>query len=379
MKQRVNNIIAPATVTCSDASSSQEIGGTDNHNETSDFGDNGCFDDFQLANLEFQNDCNDEETNIIDKKKQGGESDILLEKESESEIIDANVSLDSLLEIKKIQEESLLKVKEDQKSKKRMRNESEWKKNKRKYLKSSGKSFINVKGQIVPAKTFSPANSCCNLKCYEFINPEIQTEVHNKFYRLADFNLQTTYIFSQVKVKPVARHYVSINEKSKLTTRQYYLPDKEGNNVKICKNLFKKILMVSDGKLDRILKKKINSIKGVPKDQRGRHPPANKTPVEKIDEVCNFIETFPTFISHQSSHETGKKYFGPDFNIRVLYTEYKQKIAHPLSEFKFRDIFKTKFDLHFIPPIVDSSETCDSLLNNGTEQELNVQLQLQEL
>lgn len=300
------------------------------------------------------------------KKDKEKKNDILLEKESESEIIDTYITLDSLLEVKKIQEESLLKVKEDQKSRKRMRNESEWKKNKRKYLKSSGKSFINVKGQIVPAKTFSPTNSCCNLKCYKFICPKIQTEIHNKFYRLADFNLQTTYIFSQVKVKPVARHYVSINaaltEKSKLMTRQYYLPDNEGNNVKICKKLFKQILMVSDGKLDRILKKKINSI--IPKDQRGRHPPANKTPVEKIDEVCNFIESFPAFISHQSSHETENKYFGPDFNIRVLYNKYKRKIANPLSEFKFRDVFKTKFDLHFIPYIiVDSSETCESLSN----------------
>lgn len=154
------------------------------------------------------------------------------------------------------------------------------KKNKRKYFRASGKSYTNVKGQIVPAKTFFPADYCCKLECYKLISPEIQTEVHNKFYGLANFDLQTGYIFSQVKVKPVARHYAPINatptNKSKQMTREYYLPNSQGSDVKICKNLFKKILMVSDGKLDRTLKKKTQLM--VPQDQRGRHPPANKTP-----------------------------------------------------------------------------------------------------
>lgn len=197
--------------------------------------------------------------------------------------------------------------------------------------------------------------------------------------------MQTGYIFSQVKVKPVARHYATTNttpsNKSKHTTREYYLPNSDGSDTKICKNLFKKILMLSDGKLDRTLKKKTNLM--VPQDQRGRHAPANKTPVEKIDCVCNFIRSFPTYISHYSRHKTDRNYLGPNLNIRILYTEYKKNTANPVSEFKFRDVFNTKFDLHFHPPIVDSCKTCDSLQNKikyevdeGKKHQLNLQLEL---
>ncbi|XP_044744281.1 uncharacterized protein LOC123306370 [Coccinella septempunctata] len=301
---------------------SHEIGGTnsDVRREPLDFEDYGSSEDNLLRDSEFES-----ETNIVE------------------------------------QETKLKNLEEKLKSRKRIRSESKWKKNKRKYLRASGQSYTNVKGETVRAKIFFPADNCCKLECFKVIGPEIQTDIHNKFYGLANFDAQTGYIFSQVKVKPVARHYsstaASSTNKSKYLTREYYLPNSEGSDVRICKNFFKKILMVSDGKIDRTLK--------------------------KIESVCDFIRSFPTYISHYSRNKTDRKYLSPDLNIRILYTEYKKKTANPVSEFKFRDVFNTKFDLHFHPPIVDSCKTCDSLQNKikyevdeGKKQQLNFQLEL---
>lgn len=124
---------------------------------------------------------------------------------------------------------------------------------------------------------------------------------------------------------------------------------------------------ISDGKLDRTLKKKQHMIP--PTDQRGKHPPANKTSDDKVNELCQFIQKIPSYISHYSRHKTERKYLAPDLNIRILYDEYKKTTNSPLSESKFRDIFNTKFDLHFHAPVVDSCKKCDSFQTQLKVQE----------
>lgn len=121
-------------------------------------------------------------------------------------------------------------------------------------------------------------------------------------------------------------------------------------------------LQVSDGRLSRILKSKPEGIP--PKDKRGRHPSANKTPEAKVLEVMDFIKRFPVFECHYSRPKNGnRKYLAPDLNITIMYNLYKDQAESAVSSYIFRNIFNTRFNLHFHAPITDSYRKCDEFNN----------------
>lgn len=92
-----------------------------------------------------------------------------------------------------------------------MRHENEWKKNKRKFLRASGKEYTRVKGQTIPAKIFTPVNSCFKLDCHKSFSAATQEEIYKK-YNLTSFDLQNMFIFSQIKIGPIKRLYSTNNK-----------------------------------------------------------------------------------------------------------------------------------------------------------------------
>ena len=250
---------------------------------------------------------------------------------------------------------------------KRQRNESNWKKNIRKTKKAKGMSYISATGTVIQQKIFQYIENCCFEKCFTYFDEKQQSRLFNSFYELGSHDTQSAYIFSQIKVDNTALQKQSllnktgenVNNKRRKTTnmsidskkkfvRQYYLSTIIGDK-KVCKTFFKKVLHVSDGRIDRVLKNKDKFTP--PKDKRGHHIPHNKTPENKVKQVCDFIETFPSYELHYNRAKSKRKYLSPDLNIATLYRQYKQQIPEPVSSSVFKAIFNSKFNLHFHPPL----------------------------
>lgn len=247
------------------------------------------------------------------------------------------------------------------KPKKRVRNSENWQRNIRKRKRCAGQEYKTNSGKIVPAKSFKPFSCTCKGRCSILIPNERQMELHKNFYDLQSFDLQTSYLFSLVKVVNKLRTYTKDRNTRRQKTRMYYMPDENGVEKKVCKPFFQAIFQISAGRIDRLLKSKSDGAPP-PCDRRGRHPPHNKTTIESKNEVKAFIEKFPCYESHYSREKSShRKYLSPDLSIGKMYELYKDEIGErvPVSYFIFREIFNKEFNLHFHPPITDSCKKCD--------------------
>ena len=118
------------------------------------------------------------------------------------------------------------------------------------------------------------------------------------FYNIESFDLKSAFLFALVDVVNKSRVYSKkSNEPRRHKTRIFYLQNKDGNKMKVCKTFFKGVLKVSDGRMSRVVANKIKAM-SAPLDRRGKQPSANKTPDHKVDQVKKCIEKFPSNQSH---------------------------------------------------------------------------------
>ena len=147
------------------------------------------------------------------------------------------------------------------------------------------------------------------------------------------------------------------------------------------------IYAISNGRLSRALSKK-QSVGSPQIDQRGRHEPKNKTPVEDVQFLQAHTESFPTESSHYCRKDyPNRRYLSSDVTIKKMYDLYmdkcKSELRTPVKENVSRGIFNTKFNLSFGSPKSDTCNRCDILqtrLKAETDElmhrELTVQLEL---
>ncbi|KAL4153089.1 hypothetical protein QTP88_000922 [Uroleucon formosanum] len=246
------------------------------------------------------------------------------------------------------------------KGRKRVKNEKTWKRNIRKDKHLKGKQYVNSKGKVVHEKQPKIGPCHCSNECHMKITQERQIQIFNDFYNLESLNMQTSYLFTIIKVCDKQRSYTQNPCSRRQKSRVYVLLDSSGIEVKVCKNFFQNTLLVSAGRIDRVLKNK-GQKSTPPSDRRGKGPSANKTSQEKIAEVKDFIEKFPAYESHYALHKSiNRKYMSPDLNIIKLYSLYTEQATNPVSNFVFRKIFNEEFNLSFHPPVSDSCRKCDA-------------------
>ncbi|CAH1104851.1 unnamed protein product [Psylliodes chrysocephalus] len=112
-----------------------------------------------------------------------------------------------------IQEEKTRKFK----PKKRIRHEQNWRRAANKRKRCTGEEFTTKSGKTVLSKPFLFFACACKNKCHVLLPEERQREQHTNFYALQSFDLQTSYLFSLVKVVKKLRKYTE-NENSKRET-----------------------------------------------------------------------------------------------------------------------------------------------------------------
>lgn len=242
----------------------------------------------------------------------------------------------------------------------KIRDEALWKRNVRKKLRNSGLPYTSITGKTISAKVFNSTDCKCIRECHKLISMDQREKNFKNYYQLANHDFQTSYLCGQVKLISKIRSTKTAEIQKRHYTRIYCLPNEQGVDVPVCKEFFKKILQVSDGRLTRSLKEKQNG--NTPsKDMRGAKEPYNKTKDERIQAVINFISQFPKYQSHYSRKKNPNRfYLAPSLNISKMFNLYRNQTENPVSMFIFRNVFKTKFNLCFHAPVSDSCKTCDS-------------------
>ena len=147
----------------------------------------------------------------------------------------------------------------------------------------------------------------------------------------------------------VARRYTAAGSSSRRQrTHQFYVKT-VALSVWVCKVAFLRVHSVSNGRLDQALK--AEEITSPHCDERGRHPPKNKTTDEKI-EVKEHIRSFPHYKSHYSRKDNPhRQFFSRSLSIQVMYRLYKEtceeKHTQPVSQWVYRRVFNESFNLSF--------------------------------
>ena len=171
------------------------------------------------------------------------------------------------------------------------------------------------------------------------------------FWKLANFDIQNTYLCGCVKVMSTKRSYSKSLQSRRKFSRVFYVPNGDVSE-SVCKTAFLSILSVSNGQLSRAIKAQ-SANEGLPhSDQRGRHEPGNKTPSERVALVREHIDLFTTYESHYSRNDNpNRKYLSPSLSISAMYDLYKvfcgERNEVPVSEWKYQHIFNTEFNLCF--------------------------------
>ena len=258
---------------------------------------------------------------------------------------------------------------------KRKRNPTEWKANKRKSLCQAGKEYLSRRGKLVPAKTVrkSKNKSNCNSKscltkcrffCERKISESERESIFKHYYKLQQtekyqFYGKTTERFEKTRCtvtkgegKDSRRRY----------TFQYYL--EIGNDRhRVCKDYYLGTLAISQKPIYNFHNNKKDPVTGVPSpDKRGKHTKKVISNQQKI-KVRNHIESFPTVESHYTRSSSKRQYLEANLSIiskmYQLYLESLEADELPVKESYYRYMFVTEFNLDFHMPKSDRCDLCE--------------------
>lgn len=212
----------------------------------------------------------------------------------------------------------------------------------RKRLRNSGQEYVNVANKVVLKKQFTNVNCNCRNKCYDKISEESRRNAFSNFWKMGNFSTQNAFLCGIIKQHRPKVHRPRSGVKGiRASTYTYFINTAEVSH-QVCKQYFIDTYKISNGRLIRALKRGQSSSPG--EDLRGKHPPGNKTPEQKIEGVRNHIQSFPAYQSHYTrEHNPNRKYLDTNLNIRTMYTLYKEKCdeenSSPVSEAMYRKIF----------------------------------------
>lgn len=255
-------------------------------------------------------------------------------------------------------------------SRKRTRNPSKHEAAIKKRKVQEGDQHVTLSGQTIGEKTFCVQNSCqCNGNCPQRINVTRQKEIFSCFYKLMNWSQKTLFLRTLVKKLSVKDNMNPIiNLKARKFSNQYYLIDESGNHQQVCLNFLLKCIQISRNKMFNATTTVTSNEPAI--DKRGNFP-TRKTSDSDILFVKKFIDSLPRYESHYKLSHTDVKYLGFYWNIKRLYREYcikfnfkygkKRPKMNPISEWKFRNIFNTQFNLRFSRPKADTCGTCDKI------------------
>lgn len=269
------------------------------------------------------------------------------------------------------------------KSRKRTRNPLQHNSIKKKLKVQRGEEYITKSMKVVPKTEFREQNVCCKKNCAQRINVDQQKRCFESLYSLSNWTQKTLFLRTLSKRFNTKQNANPIKKlKKKDFYHKYYLTNSDGNQMEVCLSFLIKCLQITKSRMIRAMQSTVQN--ETAKDSRGSYP-TKKTDIGDYNFVKQFIKRYPTYESHYKTSVSNRKYLSSYLNIERLYREYsivcdfdKRKT---LSNWMFRHIFNTEFNLCFGAPKVDTCRTCDSIkvkieaknLNFETRQQLEEQ------
>lgn len=243
-----------------------------------------------------------------------------------------------------------------------MRNIEQNKSYQAKFEVQNGLEHTTKSGKLIEAKKFCAQTDCsCKLKCTQRIDVNRQNAIFEAYFGLENWSKKRLYLRSMIQNQTSKENFNPITNRNK-TMNDYFLTDNSGNKLKVCFGFFSKCLQLSKGIIYRANKTIISNEKAT--DSRGGSL-ARKTSQSDLRFLMDFIRKFPSYHSHYGASKSGKKFLNSNLNIKRLYREYsivcKFEKRKTLSEWKFRHIFNTKFNLGFKPKKADTCRVCDKI------------------
>ncbi len=152
-----------------------------------------------------------------------------------------------------------------------------------------------------------------------------------------------------------------IPQKNRIHSFKYYLKDNNGESQKVCRRFFTNCFQIAPATLTRFVNSDNSNPSG--EERRGRASSKNRTSDEAKETVRAFIKKFPVYESHYGRSSSEKKYLNINLNIATMYRLYLEEMENtnnPLvSEYIFRGIFNTEFNLSFKKRHSDTCNTCN--------------------
>lgn len=247
-----------------------------------------------------------------------------------------------------------------------------------------------AKKKKIPAKVFVGQDTCkCknrNSNCSSVIHANRQKEIFDAYYKKMQWSQKTMFIRGSVKRQPVKTKrsalYPIIRMKPKEYNHIYSLTDENGVKHEVYRDFYLKCLQITSTRIFNALKSETKNPSAA--ENRGKCPPSNKT--KDVDKVAvrQFIDCIPKYESHYGRSSTEKKYLHHHLNMSKLYNEYKDnqqmKNQSHVSQYIFREIFNTEYNLSFKRRHTDTCKTCDefeaSLKSSIVPQQAKDQFQL---
>ena len=247
-----------------------------------------------------------------------------------------------------------------------------WERNVRKKNRIMGKEYKSVQGKLMPEKIMNMESCNCKtstMQC-ELVTEDMRKEEFDKLYSMEDDLLQKVYLKNSVEVMPKSSITVVTHESRKSFTRHFKV-----QNYRVCKKVFLSTYCISNGKLDRILKKEINNLK----DSRGLHGE------QKDYEACNVIlrqifDEIPKYDSHYHTarySSTNVLFLAPHvtkLDIFKLFIDELEKQSindKPHITWFYNHWSKNYPNIKIKSPKTDTCDDCNKFVINQDTQEKN--------
>lgn len=250
---------------------------------------------------------------------------------------------------------------------KRKINNDEWKQNKRKKLRQSGKEYISAKGTVKREKS-TRAEGClknCTFSCKEIFDNDFRQNINKHFWKLSDKKKLAYY--SKFIRRTNSKRVNKDKNLKKLYSYKYYF-ENHGVKHRVCREFFLKTLDISKSRVYYYFKNNHNSETGVSNSpKQGKHIKKciNNSAKQKVKDHIN---KFPVIDSHYCRSSTNMKYLDGSLSISKMYRLYKESCgdATPVKSHLYREIFNTNFNLSFYKPKKDQCDLCAEMKNKSS-------------
>lgn len=206
------------------------------------------------------------------------------------------------------------------------------KKTHQKYFRDQGRPYVSrATGKEIRGRAMGPPCNC-KKKCWSKIEIGAK-EIFSAFWDMGNFDEQNVYLYGNISIKPVNRHYVKGSNRRTYTFT--YWCKVRGKHIEVCKEMFMGVhgLQNSRGRIGNLMKQmKAGNLLPKP-DQRGKH---NNRPNKYSDQ------------SLQAARRHIEMYINRNMTLKKMFRDFyipwcdEHKII-PVSEDKYRRIYSEEF------------------------------------